>query len=246
MATAAVVGLNSGKKMLRTSFYSLDLNEKLFPITPSDHSPKSLLVVSVKKPANFGPNYQSKRDIQAIRALKEHVDVFSFSSPVSSFSSKSNLMEEEDQQQQGEEGGEEDDEGEEDFDVESSLETLILLQKAMLEMQWNLSFNNQALQMETPSKIQKKKTDIVRSGLSARERRSNNTRRQCLNPESGVHHLSLSSSRQNIVSQELLQTRLKGYIRGTTSRKDILSHSEVIHLSKKIKVGLSLEDRRKR
>lgn len=155
-------------------------------------------------------------------------------------------MEEEDQQQQGEEGGEEDDEGEEDFDVESSLETLILLQKAMLEMQWNLSFNNQALQMETPSKIQKKKTDIVRSGLSARERRSNNTRRQCLNPESGVHHLSLSSSRQNIVSQELLQTRLKGYIRGTTSRKDILSHSEVIHLSKKIKVGLSLEDRRKR
>lgn len=48
-----------------------------------------------------------------------------------------------------------------------------------------------------------------------------------------------------VVSPELLQNRLKGYVKGVIS-DGLLTHAEVIRLSKKIKSGLSLDKQKSR
>ncbi|KAE8656144.1 RNA polymerase sigma factor sigA [Hibiscus syriacus] len=50
---------------------------------------------------------------------------------------------------------------------------------------------------------------------------------------------------RSLIGPELLQNRLKGYVKGVVS-EDLLSHAEVVRLSKKIKAGLSFEDHRLR
>ena len=47
------------------------------------------------------------------------------------------------------------------------------------------------------------------------------------------------------ISPELLQHRLKSYVKGLVS-EELLSHAEVVNLSEKIKVGLSLEEHKSR
>lgn len=43
------------------------------------------------------------------------------------------------------------------------------------------------------------------------------------------------------ICPELLQSRLKGYVKGAVS-EELLTHAEIVRLSKKNKAGLSLEE----
>lgn len=228
MATPAVIGLSAGKRLLTSSFYSSDLTDKLFSVhdlgvAPFSATSSTKNVITAKKSANFGPGFPSNRNAQSLRALKEDVDTSAPS--MAQFQHPTSVLLEKDQN-----------------DFESSLEVLILLQKSMLEKQWNLSFDQAGL-LDAAGGGQKK-IGVTRSGISARQRRTSLTRRAFKQNASMIP----SSKRKHLgstVSPELLQGHLKGYVKGVIS-KDLLSHAEVTHLSKKIKAGLSLEKRRLR
>lgn len=214
MATAAVIGLSAGKRILSSSFYSSDLAEKLFPVV--DHgsahfSPAATKsIIFAKRSSDFAANVPTTRHTTQVNALKEHLDTPPSTTTTTSF---------------------EDD----DPEPESSLEMFLLLQKSMLEKQWKLTFDHMRTAV-TPGE-ESKKTDVVRSGISAREKRLS-TRKRC------VVQTALMDRGKELratVSPELVLTGLTGYVRGTVS-ENLLSHAEVVHLSKKIKSGLSLEE----
>ncbi|KAF6986856.1 hypothetical protein CFC21_004563, partial [Triticum aestivum] len=75
----------------------------------------------------------------------------------------------------------------------------------------------------------------ARSGGSARQWRMSGRRRWRSKKGSGAVHLS--------ISPELLQSRNRIYLRGTVS-KEFLTHKQVVHLSKKIKDGIWLQQQR--
>lgn len=227
MATAAVIGLSAGKRILSTSFYSSDLVDKLFPI-PDYGSTQFLAtssksVIVAKRSPHFGPNVSADRHTQPVKALKEHVDTIV--PPTSNtWFERSDLLEEDDP------------------DLESSLEVFIMLQKSMLEKQWNLSFNQMRTGVAPGENCQK--IEVISSGVSARKRRTS-IRRKFSNHNSFMGMLDEGKQLRSTVSPELLQTRIRGYVRGTVS-EDLLTHAEVVHLSKKIKTGLSLEEHKQK
>uniref|UniRef100_A0A1D1XG44 RNA polymerase sigma factor rpoD2 n=1 Tax=Anthurium amnicola TaxID=1678845 RepID=A0A1D1XG44_9ARAE len=217
MATAAVVGLTTGKRLLSSSFCP-DLTEKLFYCP--DHGQGQFSAASMKnmifakRTPNFTQNTPGNRHPPAIKALKEYVDApastavpWFHTSYVSDKDGKA--------------------------DAESSLELLLLLQKSMLEKQWDLSYDQTWIMSPGDSF---KQPEITRSGISARQRR---TSKRYL----GQSFVALSGRKQPgpTVSPELLQSRLRGYVRGRVS-EDLLSHVEVVNLSQKIKAGLLLEE----
>ncbi|KAG5010977.1 hypothetical protein JHK87_019492 [Glycine soja] len=132
MATAAVIGLSGGKRLLNSSYHYFDIIEKLsygsdfgsihYQIVPA----KSLIVA--KKSSNYTPTFPAlNQQNQTIKALKEHVDDAPTIADPWFQSYNSN-----------------------DLEVESSemgysVEALLLLQKSMLEKQWNLSFEREVL-----------------------------------------------------------------------------------------------------
>ncbi|XP_038970684.1 RNA polymerase sigma factor sigA isoform X2 [Phoenix dactylifera] len=228
MATAAVIGLSTGKRLLSTSFYPADLAEKLFAVP--DHGSMQFSTsstkntIAAKRSSNFGTNIPSNRHSQAIKALKEHVDTAALSTADAWFRRPDPL-----------EDGE--------SDLEYSLEVLILLQKSMLEKQWKLPFE-QIKTVDDPRESCKK-TEVIRSGISARKRRTV-THRRCFNRSAYMEPFNGGEEGKELrstVSPELLQTRVRGYVRGTVS-ENLLTHAEVVHLSRKIRAGLSLEEKR--
>ena len=132
MATAVVIGLSGGKRLLSSSYHYSDIIEKLsygsdFGSTHYQIVPKKSLIVA-KKSSNYTPTFPaSNQQNQFIKALKEHVDDAPTIVDPWFQSYNSN-----------------------DLEVESSemgysLEALLLLQKSMLEKQWNLSFEKEML-----------------------------------------------------------------------------------------------------
>ncbi|KAJ8650652.1 hypothetical protein MRB53_003675 [Persea americana] len=226
MATGAVIGLTAGKRLLSSSFYSSDLNDKLFSVHDLGVSQCSATwtknVITAKKSTNFGPGFPLNRHTQSVKALREHVNTSSTPSTAETWHRSPDLLDKD------------------DGDFESSLEILILLQKSMLENLWNLSCNQTR---KLDAGVAEKKIEVIRSGISARQRRSNS--RRALIQTTSMVQPGKRKYLGSIVNLELLQGQLKGYVKGVTS-KDLLSHSEVIHLSKRIKAGLSLEKHRLR
>ncbi|KAF3795944.1 RNA polymerase sigma factor [Nymphaea thermarum] len=229
MATAAVVGLSTGKRLLSSSFFTLDLAEKIFPI--HDHgatyffaSSQRNVIVS-KKSSSFSSRFPSGQHIQSMKSLKEHSDMPSVHSTTETCFQSSDFFE----QQTG-------------LDVESTLEVLVLLQKSMLEKQWNLSLEQQ--RTTDALKRNSKEVEVTRSGLSARQRRTN-LRMKLQNQ--AVCKMSASKRRQvgSNINRELLQSHVHGYVKGI-SNDGLLTHTEVVHLSEKIKAGMHLEKHRQR
>ncbi|MFQ6627503.1 hypothetical protein Gotur_005994 [Gossypium turneri] len=220
MATAAIIGLTVGKRLLSSSFSYSDIIEKHSYAGDYGGAPhyqtaptKSLIVA--KKSSNCSQSVPSyDRHSRSIKALKEHVDTASLVSIAEPWFQGSNDFEEE------------------SYELDYSVEALLLFQKSMLEQQWTLSFERTVF-TESPSRKTKKKVPVTCSGVSARQRRFN-TRMQ---PN--------AKQLRSLISPELLRSRLKGYVRGVVS-EELLSHAEVVRLSKKIKAGLSLEDQRLR
>ncbi|KAH1234645.1 hypothetical protein AAZX31_09G203800 [Glycine max] len=225
MATAAVIGLSGGKRLLSSSYHYSDVIEKLsygsdfgsthYQIVPT----KSL--IAAKKSSNYTPTFPaSNQQNQSIKALKEHVDDAPTIADPWFQSCNSN-----------------------DLEVESSemgysVEALLLLQKSMLEKQWNLSFEREVLTEHSSKGKKCKKVAVTCSGVSARQRRMN-TKRKTAIKTCGAMQL------KSKISPELLQHRLKGYVKGIVS-EELLSHAEVVNLSERIKVGLSLEEHKSR
>lgn len=50
---------------------------------------------------------------------------------------------------------------------------------------------------------------------------------------------------RSAISPELMRNRMNGYVKGVVS-DNLLTHSEVVHLSNKIKAGLSIEEHKSR
>ncbi|KAG6478285.1 hypothetical protein ZIOFF_061720 [Zingiber officinale] len=208
MATAAIIGLSTGKRLLTCSFCSTDLVEKLFPA--ADHNmlpffvPSTKCIIVSQKSSHFGVNVPPTRYIQSIKALKEHVNTWAPSTSVT---------------------------WSERPDLESSLEVLILLQKSMLEKQLELPF------MDTTSASVHRNSHIpaiTHSGISARKRRLT-CRRKCFARNNDMEPASVKSFHFR-VSPELLKSDLSGYLRGFVS-ENLLTHAEVVNLSKKIKAA---------
>lgn len=230
MATAAVIGLSTGKRFLSSSFYYSDISDKFSNV--NDHGLAHYQFASMKnvivsrKSSKYSPSFPfSNQQEQSIRALKEHVDTASDPSTTQPWFQESNDLEEETSQ------------------LGYSVEALLLLQKSMLEKQWNLSFEGKVLP-DLPREKSNKKTPITCSGVSARQRRMTAKKRtscksSCIIQPSTAKHV------RAIISPELLQNRLKGYVKGVIS-EELLTHSEVVWLSKKIKIGLSLEQQKSR
>ncbi|WMV20933.1 hypothetical protein MTR67_014318 [Solanum verrucosum] len=230
MATTAVIGLSAGKRLLSSSFYYSDLNEKLS--CSSDHSlpchqvPSVKNVITAKKSSDYSPSCVSSRKLQSVKALKEHVDIASDPSDVQSWFERF-------EQLQIESDDEDDD----------SVEAFLLLQKSMLEKQWNLSAE-ETLTASPQHEKNCKKLHITCSGTSARRRRMD-SRQRVLGPKSSATPISATKPLRSIIGPELLQNRLKGYVKGVVS-EELLTHTEVLQLSKKIQVGLHVEEQKSR
>nr|BAA22214.1 plastid RNA polymerase sigma-subunit [Arabidopsis thaliana] len=224
MATAAVIGLNTGKRLLSSSFYHSDVTEKFLSV--NDHCSSQYHIASTKsgitakKASNYSPSFpSSNRHTQSAKALKESVDVASTEKPWLPNGTDKELEEEC---------------YDDDDLISHSVEAILLLQKSMLEKSWNLSFEK-AVSSEYPGKgtIRKKKIPVITcSGISARPRRIGAKKKTNMTHVKAVS--DVSSGKQ-----------VRGYVKGVIS-EDVLSHVEVVRLSKKIKSGLRLDDHKSR
>lgn len=213
MATTAVVGLNAGKRLLSSSFYYSDVTEKFLSVNDLCSSQYYYHIASTRSgitakktsssssSSNYSPSFHSSsRHTQSAKALKESVDVVQQWLPPGS------------DQELEEESHE--------YEDDDTVEALLLLQRSLLEKQWNLSFEKK-----------KKKIPVTCSGISARQRRMGAKKKTNI----------------KVVNSDLFQNnRVKGgYVKGVIS-DDVLSHAEVVRLSKKIKSGLRLDEHKSR
>ncbi|XP_009128472.1 RNA polymerase sigma factor sigA [Brassica rapa] len=213
MATTAVVGLNAGKRLLSSSFYYSDVTEKFLSVNDLCSSQYYYHIASTRSgitakktsssssSSNYSPSFHSSsRHTQSAKALKESVDVVQQWLPPGS------------DQELEEESHE--------YEDDDTVEALLLLQRSLLEKQWNLSFEKK-----------KKKILVTCSGTSARQRRMGAKKKTNI----------------KVVNSDLFQNnRVKGgYVKGVIS-DDVLSHAEVVRLSKKIKSGLRLDEHKSR
>ncbi|KAL7254586.1 hypothetical protein ACSBR1_008865 [Camellia fascicularis] len=227
MASAAVIGLSAGKRLLSSSYYS-DITEKLscgYDYGSTYHQAASTKnVITANKSSNNSTSFLSNQHTQSLKAQKEHVNTASEPSIAEVWLQRLNHLEE--------------DRSHSEFSVEAFL----LLQKSMLEKQWNLS--TETVITDGKRENTHKKMQVTGSGTSARRRRID-TRRKVLRQNSSMIQLSTSKKLKCIIRPELLQNRLKGYVKGVIS-DELLTHSEVVQLSKIIKTGLYLEEQKSR
>lgn len=228
MATAAVIGLSAGKRLLSSSFYYSDIAEKLSygnDYGLAHHQVfSSKKVIMAKKESSDRPSFLSNRRTRSIRALREHADTACDPSTADVGLEKLDRLEEERPS------------------MELSVDALILLQKSMLEKQWNLS--TEEVVTDRKQKDKRNKIQFACSGTSARKRRFD-SRKKVVYRNCSTTELGESKQAKTTISPELLRNRPKGYVRGVTSEQ-LLTHSEVVQLSKLIKIGLHFDERRSR
>ena len=229
MATAAVIGLSAGKRLLNSSFYYSDLTEKLScgnDYGLAHHQATSTKnLITAKKSSSNSTSFLSHRCTRSMKALKVHANIASDSSTAAEASlQRLDHLEEERPQ------------------PEFSVEALLLLQKSMLEKQWNLS--PETVITDGKGENSHKKIQVIGSGTSARRRRID-SRMKGLSRKRSTMQLSKSNQPRSIISPGLIQNRLKGYVKGVIN-EELLTHSEVMQLSKIINTGLYFEERKSR
>lgn len=222
MATAVVVGLSAGKRLLSSSFNYSDLTGKLsYGSEQQIAFNKSCVIIVAKKTSNYKASFHSGRHSDSsIKAIKEHTD--GAATPPT--------------WRQGLE--------EETLDPETSVEALLALQKSRLDKQLELSFKDSAITDLSRSANTQKELHVISSGKSARIRRMN-TKGRTQSKNASVKQSEAQKLPRATVSRELLQNRSVGYMRWVTSNA-LLTDAQVVNLSQKIKVGLSLEEHRSR
>ena len=217
MATTTVIGLKAGKRIFRSSSYYSDVNEKL-----SCSSNLWFIYVPTTNSITSKKSHSfiySRDNPHPVRALKEHVDT-TINPPIT------------DKWVQGF-----DHLDEEVFDDELPVEALLLLHKSLLEKQWTLS-------TDTQTEKKTRKVRVTGSGVSARRRRID-AQNKTLAGTCSVNQVGGNKQLRSIISPELLQICQKGYLKGVKN-EPLLTHSEVVALSEKIKIGLHLEEEKSR
>ncbi|KAI3731230.1 hypothetical protein L1987_62417 [Smallanthus sonchifolius] len=217
MATTAVIGLRAGERLLGSSSYYSDVSEKLsgsndlgFIYVPTKN------VIAAKKSSTYGHGFIARRhnqDAHYIRAVKEHVDTAYDSLTIEKWIKGFEQLEME------------------DSDQEFSVEALLLLQKSLLEKQWNLSSEIMLTEVN-PTEKSNKKIYVSGSVKSARRRRLD-AQKKTPNRRFSSNEVGANKQLSFVISPELLQNR---------ASDTLLTHAEVMVLSKKIKVGQRLEE----
>ncbi|GJZ19067.1 RNA polymerase sigma factor sigA-like protein [Tanacetum coccineum] len=115
--------------------------------------------------------------------------------------------------------------------------------KSLLEKQWHLS-TEETLTENNPMEKSSKKIYVSGSEKSARRRRIDAQRKSPTRRYS-TNEVGVKKPVKFVISPELLQTRVRGYAKGIAS-DTLLTHTEVVVLSKKIKIGQHLEERKSR
>ncbi|XP_057845066.2 RNA polymerase sigma factor sigA isoform X2 [Cryptomeria japonica] len=236
MNIGGVIRISAGKQLLQSSFLLsesaafLDQGSVLFTTSVWKH------VVLAKKSSNSRAQNKSAKHIQikALNALREVGDGFSISSANEAPSTISTVMDENSGLAP---------------EVERSLEALILLQKSMLEKQWYLNLYPTEFR-EFGFWKSHGRSEVVRSGkASARQRRQNARRKSSTENFVKSEHITQIADQSN---QERVAVQI-GSLRETvaTSMKSMLSqklltHEEVLHLSSKIQIGITLRKHRSR
>ncbi|KAK9060988.1 hypothetical protein SSX86_018168 [Deinandra increscens subsp. villosa] len=217
MATNAVVGLRAGERLLGSTSYYSDVSEKLSCSSNLGFIfvPNTGLIVSKKSP-NYSNNLVNKRDTHPTRAVKEHVDTAVDASNTDQWVQRFDYL------------------NEEGTDHEHTVDALLLLHKSLLEKQWTLSTE------ETITIERNSKRVVTGSGISARRRRIS-AQNKTSGTNCSVNQDSGNKQLRSIISPELLQNSQKGYLKGVKNEA-LLTHSEVVALSEKIKIGLQLEE----
>ena len=226
-ATPAVIGLSAGNRLLSTSFgppndlLSDKVNSHMACATGDSHGCTSLQFAPPTAPkltvaANrlkLSPHGRA----QVMRALRQSAPATALAPPPPPRSTAMEPFTHD----------------------EFSLESIILLQRSMLEKQWQLPFEDDDHTEEDDGSTRRTSSVVVvaRSGVSARQRRMSSRRRGRSKNGGGAAAAHLS------ISPELLQSRNRIYLRGTVS-KELLTHKQVVHLSKKIKDGIWLQQQR--
>jgi len=154
-ATPAVIGLSAGNRLLATSFGSTDL-------APPDAHPSlqfapaaPKLTVVAHRASSSSPAGHARA--HAIRALRNHSAPV-LAPPLPLPPPPADPAPELDTE----------------FEFESSLEAIVLLQRSMLEKQWELPFEDED---EEDERLSKATVVVARSGVSARQRRMSGRRR---------------------------------------------------------------------
>lgn len=234
MATTTVVGLRAGERLLGSSSYYSDVNEKLSSSTDLGFIfPPTKNLITAKKSSNYGHGFISDRHnkhIRYIRALKEHVDTSSNTSIDQWFQGLEQMEGKGHMEGKG-------------SDQEFSVDALLLLQKSLLEKQWLLS-PEETLTENNSTEKSSKKIYVSGSEKSARRRRID-AQRKSPTRRFSTNEVGVKKPVKFAISPELLQTRVRGYGKGIAS-DTLLTHTEVVVLSKKIKIGQHLEERKSR
>ena len=215
-AAPAVIGLSAGNRLLAASFGAADL-------APPDAHPSlqfaPKLAVVAHSRASASPSPAGHARAHAVRALRNHsAPALAPPPPAADPAAPTPELDT-------------------DAEFESSLEAIVLLQRSMLEKQWELPFEDDVSSAEDEqhehekSLVRAAAVAVARSGVSARQRRMSGRRRGAAGRKSVA------------ISPELMQSRNRIYLRGTVS-KELLTHKQVVHLSKKIKDGIWLQHQR--
>lgn len=230
-ATPAVIGLSAGNRLLTTSFGPSDLAPPDAQYPPLQFAPaaapKLTVVVAHRASSSSSSSSVGHARAHAVRALRNHsAPALAPPPPPAPAADPVSAAAE----------------------FESSLEAIVLLQRSMLEKQWELPFDMDdmmgffaddddgdiVVEEDDEERTRRRQSSVVvaRSGVSARQRRMSGRRRV------GRKGSAVS------VSPELMQTRRSRiYLRGTVS-KELLTHKQVVQLSKKIKDGIWLQHQR--
>lgn len=231
MSTAAIIGVSTGKQFLRSSFLPSELAERLASFTDQGTLQFTTSVrkhvALAKKGSN--PRTQSRSDTQkrgeSLKALGDSHEFLASSTDETACTTSAIL------------------ENDVIFQEEHSLEAVILLQKSMLEKQWGLSLDL-TKSRELSSSKRHEKMEVVRSGKpSARKRRLAARSRSTQNlVKVKSMDQKVTERKQDPVSLkvESLQYQMTDYMKGMLN-KDLLTHKEVVRLSKIIQTGLSLK-----
>lgn len=126
----------------------------------------------------------------------------------------------------------------------------MLLQRSMLEKQWHLPFEDEDEDEEDDDAIGSGADAIgsaavvvARSGVSARERRMSGRRRGRSSSSKAKSGGGGGAQLGGVSPSLLMQSRNRIYLRGSVS-KELLTHKQVVQLSKKIKDGIWLQQQR--
>ncbi|EPS67249.1 sigma factor [Genlisea aurea] len=237
MTVAALVGgLSTGKRLLLlgSAFFYSDLAEK-HPDPPHCQLPSTRTrtgaVINARRSSNLVADRPRRRRTQSessIRALKQHRQS---TAPTKPCSPESWMAEEE-------------------SDSENLVDAVLLLQKSMLEKQWNLpaEMTSGGISTADSTTDRHRQISVTGSGTSARNRRLESRKRVIGRRIATSSQLNIRKQGRSITNPALVQSRPRAHLKAAAAAasEDLLTHSQVVQLSQKIKTGLMLEEHKSR